>query len=175
MSNLVDKIWHLAENEDQTKLTDFEFELWRAFNGFTRWQESCERVANKNSLDGTELSLLHIIRMKDRPKTINELTRLLNLSCIDLDLNQSIQKLIKSGLVRKISEDKNNKKAFSYEITEKGIKNTDAYTALRESILIALYKKMDKELKLEQFTDLLRKLSTFYGEADRTALSHYGK
>ena len=175
MSNLVDKIWHLAENEDETKLTDFEFELWRTFNGFIRWQESCERVANKSNLNVSELSILHIIRMKNRPKTINELTRLLNLICSDLNINQSIQKLIKNGLVRKILKYKNNSKDFSYWLTEKGIKNTDAYTALREATLIALYKKKDKELNLEPITDILRKLSAFYGEADRIVLAYYGK
>ena len=34
--------------------------------------------ANQTDLTGSELSILHIIRMKDRPKTLNELMRLLN-------------------------------------------------------------------------------------------------
>ena len=175
MSDLVDKTWHLAKNEDETKLTDFEFQLWRVFYGFTRWQEGCERVANQTDLTGSELSLLHIIRMKDRPKTINELTRLLNRSGSAFNINYSIQKLIKNGLIRKIMENKNNKKAFSYEITEEGIKNTDAYTTLRQTILIELFKKKKKELNLQQFTDVLSELIALYEEADRTVLAYYGK
>ena len=111
--------------------------------------------------------------MKDRSKTINELTRLLNRDD-NFNVNYSIQKLIKNGLIRKILSDKNNKKAFSYEITEEGIKNTDAYTALRQSILIELLKKK-KELNLEKFTDVLSELIAIYEEADRTVLAYYGK
>ncbi|WP_339049640.1 winged helix DNA-binding protein [Rickettsiella endosymbiont of Xylota segnis] len=172
MNNLVDKTWHLAKNEEETKLTDFEFQLWRVFYGFTRWQEGCERVANQTDLSGSELSLLHIIRMKDRPKTISELTRLLNRGGSAFNINYSIQKLIKNGLIRKLV-DENNKKAFSYEITEEGIKNTDAYTALRRNILIALLKKK-KGLNLEQFTDTLSELIALYEEADRAVLAYYG-
>ncbi|MFZ0219705.1 MAG: hypothetical protein WAL30_05830, partial [Candidatus Aquirickettsiella sp.] len=84
----------------------------------------------------------------------------------------SIQKLIKHGLIRKLL-DENNKKAFSYEITEEGIKNTDAYTALRKNILIELLKKK-KELNLEQFTDTLSELIALYEEADRAVLAYYG-
>ena len=173
MSNLVTKTWHLAKNEEETKLTDFEFQLWRVFYGFTRWQEGCERVANQTDLTGSELSLLHIIRMKNRPKTISELTRLLNRSGSAFNINYSIQKLIKHGLIRKLL-DENNKKAFSYEITEEGIKNTDAYTALRQTILIELFKKKKKELNLEQFTDVLSELIALYEEADRAVLAYYG-
>ena len=172
MSPLVNKTWHLAKNEEEAKLTDFEFQLWRVFYGFTRWQEGCEKVANQTDLTGSELSLLHIIRMKDRSKTINELTRLLNRDD-NFNVNYSIQKLIKNGLIRKILSDKNNKKAFSYEITEEGIKNTDAYTALRQSILIELLKKK-KELDLEKFTDMLSELIAIYEEADRTVLTYMG-
>ncbi len=171
MINLVNKTWHLAKNEEEAKLTDFEFQLWRVFYGFTRWQEGCERVANQTDLTGSELSLLHIIRMKGRSKTINELTRLLNRNDT-FNVNYSIQKLIKNGLIRKMG-DNNNKKAYSYEITEEGIKNTDAYTALRQSILIELLKKK-KELNLEKFTDVLSELIAIYEEADRTVLTYMG-
>lgn len=171
MSNLVGKTWHLAKNEEGKKLTNYEFQLCRVFYGFTRWQEGCERVANRTDLSGNELSLLHIIRMKNRSKTINELTRLLNRSGSTFNINYSIQKLIKNGLIRKVM-DENNKKAFSYAITEEGIKNTDAYTALRQKILIEWVKK--KKLNLEQVTDILSELTALYEEADRTVLAQDG-
>ena len=50
MNPLVDMTWHLAKNEEEAKLTDFEFQLWRVFYGFTRWQEGCEKVANQTDL-----------------------------------------------------------------------------------------------------------------------------
>lgn len=62
MNPSVDKIWHLAKTEAEIKLTDFEFQLWRVFYGFIRWQEGCEKVANQSDLTGSELSLLHSYR-----------------------------------------------------------------------------------------------------------------
>ena len=105
MNPLIDKTWHLAKTEEETRLTDFEFHLWRVFYGFMRWQEGCEKVANQTDLTGSELSILHIIRMKDRPKTLNELMRLLNRDD-NFNINYSLKKLIKNGLIQKISSDK---------------------------------------------------------------------
>jgi predicted MarR family transcription regulator len=170
MDPFLDKTWHLAKTEEETRLTDFEFHLWRVFYGFIRWQEGCEKVANQTDLTGSELSLLHIIRMKGRPKTINELTRLLNRDDT-FNVNYSIRKLMKNGLIKKITSDTNNKKTFSYEITEEGIKNTDAYTMLRKNILIELFKRK-RELNLDKLTNVLSELIAIYEEADRTVLSY---
>ncbi len=172
MNPLIDKTWHLANTEEETKLTDFEFHLWRVFYGFMRWQEGCEKVANQTDLTGSELSILHIIRMKDRPKTLNELMRLLNRDD-NFNITYSLKKLIKNGLIKKIASDKNNKKTFSYEITKQGIKNTDAYTALRKNVLIELFAKK-RELNLDKLSSTLSELIALYEEADRTVLSYMG-
>ena len=172
MNRFIDKTWHLANTEEETKLTDFEFHLWRVFYGFMRWQEGCEKVANQTDLTGSELSILHIIRMKDRPKTLNELMRLLNRDD-NFNITYSIKKLIKNGLIRKIASDKHNKKTFSYEITEAGIKNTDAYTTLRKNVLIELFAKK-RELNLDKLSNVLSELIAIYEEADRTVLSYMG-
>jgi predicted MarR family transcription regulator len=74
----IDKKWHLAENEKESELSDFELQLWRVFNGFLTWQEQCEQSANADDLKAYDLAVLHIIKMQDRPKTIPELCRLLN-------------------------------------------------------------------------------------------------
>ncbi|MDQ8038780.1 MAG: winged helix DNA-binding protein [Rickettsiella sp.] len=172
MSTLIDKTWHLAKTEEETKLTDFEFYLWSVFNGFMRWQEGCEKVANQTDLTGSELSILHIIRMKNRAKTLNELMRLLNRDD-NFNINYSLKKLIKNGFIRKINSDKHNKKTFSYEITEEGIKNTDSYTALRRNVLINLFKKK-QDLNLDKLSIVLSELVAIYEEADRTVLSYMG-
>lgn len=172
MNPLIDKTWHLAKTEEETKLTDFEFHLWRVFYGFMRWQEGCEKVANQTDLTGSELSILHIVRMKDRPKTLNELMRLLNRDD-NFNINYSLKKLIKKGLIQKISSDKHNKKTFSYEITEEGIKNTDTYTALRQNVLIDIFKKK-QNLNLDKLSNVLSELIAIYEEADRTVLSYMG-
>jgi predicted MarR family transcription regulator len=132
----------------------------------------CEKVANQTDLTGSELSILHIIRMKDRPKTLNESMRLLNRDD-NFNINYSLKKLIKNGLIRKISSDKYNKKTFSYDITEEGIKNTHTYATIRENVLIDLFKKK-RDLNLDKLSNSLSELIAIYEEADRTVLSYMG-
>lgn len=166
MNNL-DKTWHLAENEDELKVTDFELQLWRVFYGFLRWQEGCERSANGTDLTGNELAVLHIIRMKDRPKSIYDIGRLLNRDDT-FNIQYSIRKLLKMGLIEKC---KFAQKILAYQITEAGTKNTDIYTRARRSILIDLFIK-ESDLTLTEMTKTLTKLKAVYDEADRTAASY---
>ena len=66
-----------------------------------------------------------------------------------------------------------NKKTFSYEITEEGVKNTNAYTALRQNVLIDIFKKK-RDLNLDKLLNVLSELIAIYEEADRTVLSLHG-
>lgn len=164
------KTWHLAESEEEIKITDFEFHLWRVFYGFLRWQEGCENVANQTDLTGSELSILHIIRMNERAKTLNELMRLLNRDDT-FNVNYSIRKLIKKGLVKKVSSSETNKKTPAYEITKAGIQNINMYIQLRKQVLVDKFFKK-KELNLEKITEILASIIAIYDEADRTVLTY---
>lgn len=167
MNNL-DKTWHLAENDDEIKVADFELQLWRVFYGFLRWQEGCERSANGTDLTGNELAVLHIIRMKDRPKSIYDIGRLLNRDDT-FNIQYSIRKLLKMGLIEKCKT--SSQKILAYQITEAGIRNTDIYTQARKSILIDIFIK-ESDLNLTEMTKTLTKLKAIYDEADRTAASY---
>ena len=67
MSNKLDKTWHLADDNEAVMVTEFEFQLWRVFYSFLKWQEDCQYIGNE-PLTGYELALLHIVRMKERQK-----------------------------------------------------------------------------------------------------------
>jgi predicted MarR family transcription regulator len=167
MSELLDKRWHLAETPEEIEITEFELSLWRVFYGFQRWQEDCENSANNTTLTGDELAILHIIRMRNRPKTSYEVARLLNREDIH-NIKYSIRKLEKLDLIRRI---KSKDKTSAYEITEAGIKDTDTYILARRAMLIALYKK-ETGLHLEEITHTLNKLKALYDEAGRVAASY---
>ena len=64
--------------DDEMNVTEFELQLWRVFNGFMRWVEECERYVNNTGLDGYDLSILHIVRMKNRPKSVSDIGKILN-------------------------------------------------------------------------------------------------
>lgn len=166
----LDKTWHLATSDEEIRITEFELLLWRVTYAFFRWQEECEKVANNDELSSDELAVLHIIRMKDRPKTIADIARLLNRdSFFFFSINYNISKLMKLGLVKKLAA--STKKQLQYEVTEKGKKNTDAYTKARRSILINEFKKNLSNINLEEISNGLMNLKGIYEEAIRVAAS----
>ncbi len=161
MSSL--ETWHLAGNEDEIKVTEFELQLWRVFYGFQRWQEECEKNANGNILSSNEIAILHIIRMKNRPKTLTDIERLLNRNDTH-NIRYSINKLLKMNLIKK-TQSAYSGKNYYYEITEEGKKDTDNYSRMRKFILIHMFK--ESGLDFEELTKNLSKIKALYDEADR--------
>lgn len=168
MSN-VDKTWHLSQTPDEVRVTEFELQLWRVFNGFIRWVEECERYVNDSTLTGQELSVLHIIRMKDRPKSINDVGRILNRSD-NYNIQYTIRKLVKMGLIEKHEASPRHKKSATYRITQRGIENTDKFVNTRRKILIDIFIK-DSNLTLEEMTKTIVRLKSIYDDAEQAAAS----
>lgn len=168
MSNLDKNSWHLAENEDETNITELELLLWRSFHGFLRWQESCELAVNGNSLTGNELSILHVVRMKERPKSIQDIARILNREDI-YNIGYSVRKLLKMGLLEKSKE--SSAKNVMFQATKEGITNTDNLARARKEILISLFGKKPR-IDLPNLIQELSKIMTLYDEAARTTAAY---
>lgn len=164
--------WHLAANKQESELTDFEFLLWRVFYGFLNWQENCQNcIDEKNELNAYDLCILHIIRMNDRPKNVYELCNLLNRNDVP-NVLYIIRKLVKLGFVKKHKG--GPKKVLAYQVTEAGIKNTDAYTQARKNILLKMLENENPKLDLVQTTKTLALIKGIYDEAGRIAASYKG-
>lgn len=167
----LDKNWHLAENELEANVTEFELNLWRVFYGFIRWQEDCEKTANETDLTGNDLALLHVIRMNDKPKSLFDIAKILNRGD-SFNIQYTIRKLIKNGLIEKAKPSKVHKKIICYKVTEKGRKNTDTYTLLRKATLIEIYKKRSKDLEIGRMMETFTQLVSIYDEADRAVTTY---
>lgn len=165
----LNKTWHLANTQEEINLTEFELQLWRVYYGFIQWQEECSHVANNEQLSADELAVLHVIRMKDRPKTIADIGRLLNRDNF-FSINYNIKKLIKLGLVKKTG--KGNKKQYQYIVTNKGKLSTDNYTKARKNILIDEFRKDLNNINLAEITNGLMRLKGIYEEGMRIASSY---
>jgi predicted MarR family transcription regulator len=151
--------WHLGQNEKDLKIIDFEFLFWRTFYSWIRWQEDCQSAVADEDLTAYEIALLHVIKMKDRPKTIYELGRLLNRDDMP-NIQYGVKKLIDLGYVKKVDM-KTPKKAIAYEATKEGIENTEAFATARENILLKLIN--EHGLSAEQFVDATKFLTTMKG------------
>ena len=170
MADLVDSTWHIAQSEPEKRLTSFELELWRIFHGFLRWQEDCERCFNNYELSGGDISVLHVIRVRNNPKTIYDVARILNREDM-YNMQYSMRKLERLGLIEKVA--KKNKKMTVYTVTEKGQTDTDVFATARRNILVDLFKK-ETGLKMEEVTEVLMKLKVLYDEAGQIAVSYKG-
>jgi predicted MarR family transcription regulator len=173
MSENLDMTWHLAETEDDLKLINFEFLFWRTYYSWIRWQEDCQSCTSDDGLTAPEIALLHIVRMKDRPKTVYELGRLLNRDDTP-NIQYGVKKLVDLGYVEKVDIKAGLKKAIAYKVTPKGIKNAESYAQARKNILLKMLKgyKDANLIQFEEATKVLSIMKGIYEEGSRLTASY---
>lgn len=113
-------------------LSDFEFALMRTFEGFARWQSECFGLVSNLSASGPEITLLNVIRMNDRPKTIKELARVTNRDDVP-NIQYFLRKLASAGLIRKMGSGRGG---VTYSVTDEGLKVTADFDAERRQLLL---------------------------------------
>lgn len=161
--------WHLAETGPEVDITELEFALMRAFEGFGRWQSECLSSVSALAATGPENTLLHIIRMNDRPKSIKDLARLTNRDDVP-NIQYSLRKLIGAGLVLRRGA---GRSGVTYEVSDEGKAVTDAYSALRRRLLIGAIENLPGFAdRLADATRTLNLLSGIYEEVARVAATH---
>ncbi|MDK3017284.1 winged helix DNA-binding protein [Pseudodonghicola flavimaris] len=158
--------WHLSENQAETKTTELEFALMRAFEGFGHWQSECLASVSDVAASGPENAMLHMIRMNDRPKSIKELARLSNRDDIP-NIQYSLRKLAAAGLIEKLGS---GRSGVTYQATTEGRRVTDQYGALRRKLLIErIHSVPGLNDQLAEATRVLNMLTGIYEEAARMA------
>ncbi len=130
-----DTHWHLGEGAAENELAEFEYAMFRAFAAFDRWQMECLAAVVNKPMSSTDNAVLHVIRMKDRPKTVTEVGQLLNRDDVS-NLQYAIRKLQDAGLIEKLSKDR--RRGVSYQVTDAGRRVTDSYATLRRELLVSL-------------------------------------
>lgn len=124
--------WHLATDEFGVELTDLEYAVMRVYQSFLRWQSECMAGVTGIALSGQENTLMHIIRMHDRPKTIKDLMHLTNRHDTQ-NIQYDLRKLIKAELIDKYGSARTG---IYYVATPTGIKVCDDYAKLRREVLL---------------------------------------
>lgn len=165
----LDYHWHLAQTGAEVAVTELEFALMRAFEGFGRWQSECLAGVCKLAASGPENALLHVIRMHERPKSIKELARLTNRDDVP-NIQYSLRKLIGGGLVVRKGA---GRTGVNYEVTPEGRKVTDDYGVLRRRLLLAELDNLPGfATRLAETARVLNVLTGIYEEAARVAATH---
>lgn len=157
---------HLA-TEDGWQLSEFEFGLMIAYNGFARWVNHCMTAAGNPDLSTLEILVLHNVTHRNRSKRLSDVCFMLNIDDTHT-VNYALKKLIKHGVV----EGTKTGKEIFYSTTSAGVDLCKAYREMREQCLIEGMTKIDTNGdELRQIASTLRTLSGIYDQASRAASS----
>ncbi|WP_138379028.1 winged helix DNA-binding protein [Luteithermobacter gelatinilyticus] len=167
----LDRRWHLATTPREVAVTELEYSLFRSFEAFCKWQVEGMAVASGKNLSASDGAILNVIAMRDRPKGITEIGRLLNRDDMT-NIQYTIRKLTQEGLIEKTTKDK-RRKGVSYRATEKGLQVIQRYVSLRKRLLIKLTETIRgmNEL-LENGSHILDLMTGIYEQAARVAAAH---
>jgi predicted MarR family transcription regulator len=169
-SSPLDKTSHLSADSNEVAVTEFEYAIWRFFAAFVRWQGDCMSCAIDSGLSGQDAAVLHVIRMRDLPKSLSEIARLLNRDDV-ANIQYSLKKLLSAGLLEKANA--LSKKQTSYTVSAAGRKVTDAYSEVRRDILLSMIAKLRAPGEdLAQATRTLDMLIGLYDQASRIAATY---
>ena len=170
----LNKHWHLSTSDHEVALTEIEFSIFRIFGAFNRWMDdltACCQNDAEQLCSGMDFSLLNVIRMHDRAKSVSEVGRLLNRDDLS-NLQYSIRKLTKAGFIKRLGS-QGNKKGATYTTTDKGIEVTDLYARYRRELLLPLTQAIAaSDERMAQVANVLTLLSGIYDQAACVAATH---
>lgn len=157
---------HLADSEGW-QLSEFEYGLIIAYNGFCRWMSKCMQAAGNQEMAALDILVIHHINHRSKQKKLSDICFLLNVEDAHT-VNYAIRKLLKSKL---IVGEKQGKEMF-YSTTRKGQDLCDQYRQIREQCLLEglSVHGMDAD-ELSEIASVLRSLSGLYDQASRSAAS----
>lgn len=167
----LDRHWHLATNEHEIALTELEYSLFRSYESFSRWMKECVGAASGFNMSASDCAILNLIAMRERPKGITEIARLLNRDD-NTNIQYTIRKLTSDKLVEKTSTD-NRRKGVRYRATAAGYKVVERFVALRRGLLIEMtqaIRAMDEQLT--SGSKVLDLMTGMYEQAARVAATH---
>ena len=166
----LDRTSHLARDPTGVTVTEFEYAIWRFSAAFVRWQCDCMSCATAAGLSGQDAAILHVIRMRDQPKSLSEIARLLNRDD-GANIQYSLKKLLTAGLIEKAASA--SKKQTSYTVSEAGAAATAAYSEHRRTILLTMIERLhDPAHDIAHATRTLDLLIGIYDQASRIAATY---
>ena len=157
---------HLT-SPDSWPLSEFEYGMIVAHNGFSRWMVRCMHAAGYPDFSALDVLVLHNVNHRNRQKRLVDICFVLHVED-QHTVNYSLKKLVKAGLV---SREKRGKEIY-YTTAEKGREACSKYREIREKCLTSAYRKIIQDgSEMSQAAALLRLMSGLYDQASRAATS----
>jgi len=157
---------HLA-NSKVPELSEMEFALNLANNGFQKWIVRAMAAAGYGDMSPLEVQVLHMVVHRDKAKRMADICLMLNLEDIHT-VSYALKKLEKAGVVKSTRQGKEK----LVTATQKGVQACAEYREIRENCLIAALESLNLDRQdLSRLSGLLRALSGIYDQAARSAAS----
>ena len=157
---------HLA-SDDSWPLSEFEYGMIIAHNGFNRWMIRCMHAAGYADFSSLDVLVLHNVNHRSRQKRLVDICFVLHVEDHHT-VNYSLKKMVKNGLVAK---EKKGKEIY-YSTTDEGQEACNKYREIREQCLTSAYRNLIKDgSEMSQAAALLRLMSGLYDQASRAATS----
>ncbi|HKY80905.1 MAG TPA: winged helix DNA-binding protein [Sphingobium sp.] len=164
------RTWHLAANEVESRLTEFEYAMLRFREAFEHWVLQAMRTTSDIEMTFAELVILHTLRMQGRPTSGSSIARMLNRTDLP-NIQYSLRKLSSMGLIDSSKE--KTGKTLNYSVTPDGVKLTDQYAELKRATLLDAYQDLPNiDAKLDGYTRALSVLTGLYEESARAAATY---
>lgn len=157
--------WHLGRTTAEADLANVEFALIAAHAAFERYVTQIALLIGEPELSFNEITILHVIRMYDRPKDATTIARLVNRDDLP-NVQYTLRKLVSIGLVKKMRSGV----SAHYETTRTGTEWTERYATLRYRLLIDQMAPDEvAEQTLEGISRRLTRLTVLYESSARSA------
>ncbi len=157
---------HLA-SENGWQMSELEYGLIIAFNGFSRWMVRCMNAAGYTDFNPLDILVLHNVNHRNREKRLGDICFVLKVEDLHT-VNYSLKKLIKAKLVQGTKRGKE----IYYSASETGEHACAEYRKIRE--LCLTNPALATEANMNEFThtaQVLRGVSGLYDQASRAAAS----
>jgi predicted MarR family transcription regulator len=160
---------YMTSSDAASSLTRAELALIRANEAFERWSFFLHKSIGGTALGAQDVFLLHSIRMRGGAQNLSELLLFLNRNDVST-IQYSLRKIEQVGLIERITG--NSKREAGYRLTSKGEEMTDAYSRVREQVLITLVDDINgMKQALEAAAAALERLTGLYDQSTQTVLN----
>jgi predicted MarR family transcription regulator len=152
-------------HEFEARLSEFEFALIVAMNGFTNWVSHCADASGARGLSAVDMLVLHAINLRARDRRLTDICMVLNIEDSHI-VAYSLKKLVEYGY----AQNRRTGREHLYSPTAEGDALCARYLVMRRRALIsALREDRLEPAELEDPATTLRLLARSYGQASRTS------
>ena len=155
----------LSTTEEELLVTDFEFSFLCLSEAFRRWIVSCTQQVGGSEMSMLDALVLHVVRFRESAKSISEISHFLSREDSSA-VQYSLRKLESAGCVEKVAG--LTRRETRYQVTDKGLAQTERYAEIRREILIRILNSFTREQGY--MTDLMDKITVMAGVYDQAAL-----